>query len=1005
MIPEELNIKGFYSYQNEQRIFFDTLLQDGIFGIFGNVGSGKSSILEAMTLALYKETERLSKGDNRNYNLMNLKSNELKIDFVFRANNKRYKFQVTGKRNARNREKVESLKYAQFVYENNDWLSIEEDAQKILGLSYENFRRTIIIPQGKFQEFLTLGAKDRTDMMKELFSLHQFDLSEKTNKHFQNVNTNFQTIQGQLAEIGNPTQEELDSLERNLQKIESQIQNLQVKQNTLQTKIQEQESLQTSLQIIQNTEKKLQELNSQSEKIKSLEEELLEWDIYKEKFFEKHLTYKSTKEQISQVEEVLKDSQKKLTILKESEEKIRLEFEKKEKRMKQKEFYYQRRTEWIALKDLLASQVELKEKEKKLESTKQETSFLDKKILELKEELKTPKQNLLELREKQNQLTELLSRKAALTEKLANLKKYHELENEIQTLTKEFQMKRTQLEEKAKNLYHLARDVSLFEQNILEIKKEIQTLEKEIENFQVLSSLQILSKELQVGDVCPLCGETIQSKTHIEQNLQKQNETQNLKTKLENLKAIHEKLQLLQKESELEDKNYSTQIQNINLKLQNLEKNLPTKEEEAEFESLEPKIQVLQNSKAELLKLEKEVQKKEKAIEDLQQNLEKKRELYSKASSELSNLEGKIQNLRAQISQEVFDKGSQFSLKKIKQRIELQTSILDKIPEEYQKALETKNQFEKDFSNLENLIHVKSKEKETLSSDAQRLESELKNLFSENPKFHFDKLNELSTKNLNSSLLREQIQKHYQEIESCKSILKLEKEKISKIPNELENLDKMKLELQETLQNLNQSLKEKGSLETNIKQLRDSLARKKELEEKRNFLQNKLHRIETLKNLFKAQGFVNYISRIFLEDLCESANERFFVFTRNRLRLELSENGEIQIRDYMNDGNLRHIKTLSGGQMFQASLAMALALSDRIQKSAGVQENFFFLDEGFGSLDRESLEIVFETLKSLRKENRIVGLISHVEEMKSQIRKFLWVENHPENGSVVWQNG
>ena len=103
-------------------------------------------------------------------------------------------------------------------------------------------------------------------------------------------------------------------------------------------------------------------------------------------------------------------------------------------------------------------------------------------------------------------------------------------------------------------------------------------------------------------------------------------------------------------------------------------------------------------------------------------------------------------------------------------------------------------------------------------------------------------------------------------------------------------------------------------------------------------------------------------------------------------------------------GKVRSIKTLSGGQTFQAALSMALALADSIQHFTNPSQNFFFLDEGFGSLDKESLEVVFETLKSLRKENRIVGVISHVEEMQQEIDTHLRIINGEENGSRVFES-
>ena len=106
MIPKYLKIKGLYSYQEEAEINFERLEEAHIFGIFGRVGSGKSSILEAITFALYGEVSRMSSRDGRNYNLMNLKSNHLSIEFIFEAGLDTYRILVDAERNKKNFEKV-----------------------------------------------------------------------------------------------------------------------------------------------------------------------------------------------------------------------------------------------------------------------------------------------------------------------------------------------------------------------------------------------------------------------------------------------------------------------------------------------------------------------------------------------------------------------------------------------------------------------------------------------------------------------------------------------------------------------------------------------------------------------------------------------------------------------------------------------------------------------------------------------------------------------------------
>ena len=213
----------------------------------------------------------------------------------------------------------------------------------------------------------------------------------------------------------------------------------------------------------------------------------------------------------------------------------------------------------------------------------------------------------------------------------------------------------------------------------------------------------------------------------------------------------------------------------------------------------------------------------------------------------------------------------------------------------------------------------------------------------------------------------------------------------------LEEIDKLK-----TI--TNQKNQELGKLIELLKTLHKDLESQAALRKDLDAVNLRGENIKTMKSLFKASGFVNYISSVYLQNLCNAANDRFFQLTRQKLSLEITPENNFQVRDFMNGGKVRSVKTLSGGQTFQAALSLALALADNIQKITESNQNFFFLDEGFGSLDKESLSIVFDSLKSLRKENRIVGVISHVEEMQQEIDIHLRIENHEENGSRVFSS-
>jgi len=166
-------------------------------------------------------------------------------------------------------------------------------------------------------------------------------------------------------------------------------------------------------------------------------------------------------------------------------------------------------------------------------------------------------------------------------------------------------------------------------------------------------------------------------------------------------------------------------------------------------------------------------------------------------------------------------------------------------------------------------------------------------------------------------------------------------------------------------------------------------------------LQKRAENLKIMTNLFKGAGFVQYVSSIYLRQLCDQANIRFHRMTRNQLSLQLNENNDFEIIDYLNEGRSRSVKTLSGGQAFQVSLSLALALAESVQTNARADKNFFFIDEGFGTQDLESVNVVFETLTSLQKENRIVGIISHVEELKEKIPVSLNIRKDEERGSLI----
>ena len=153
-----------------------------------------------------------------------------------------------------------------------------------------------------------------------------------------------------------------------------------------------------------------------------------------------------------------------------------------------------------------------------------------------------------------------------------------------------------------------------------------------------------------------------------------------------------------------------------------------------------------------------------------------------------------------------------------------------------------------------------------------------------------------------------------------------------------------------------------------------------------------------------------YIQMTFFDRILQRANVRLLVMSGGQYELKRrreaennrSQSGlELDVIDHYN-GSQRSVKSLSGGESFKASLSLALGLSDEIQSAAGgIRLDTMFVDEGFGSLDEESLQQAIRALTGLTEGNRLVGIISHVAELKEKIDKQIVVTKDKSGGSRV----
>lgn len=223
-------------------------------------------------------------------------------------------------------------------------------------------------------------------------------------------------------------------------------------------------------------------------------------------------------------------------------------------------------------------------------------------------------------------------------------------------------------------------------------------------------------------------------------------------------------------------------------------------------------------------------------------------------------------------------------------------------------------------------------------------------------------------------------------------------DKLEKCERDKENIDKQ-------LENINFRLKTNEGIKNNIKKYADLL---KKAEEKYGSIKAVF---DTITGNISGKDKVRletYIQMTYFERIIIRANTRLMMMTGGQYELkrmneagnQKSQSGlELEVIDHYN-GTIRSVKTLSGGESFKASLALALGLSDEIQKNAGgIQIDTMFVDEGFGSLDEESLNQAISVLNNLTKGNRLVGIISHVGALKDRINRQIIVKKDRTGGS------
>lgn len=927
MIPLMLKFKGFFNYEDEAVVDFEYLNESKLFGIFGKTGSGKSTILNAVSYALFDKIDRLgSSGDE--YINTNTKEGYVELTFSILNDNKEYeKYRVYRDFRIKQNKKgeFETKKKAILLDGDGNVLcdkvkQVSKEIENITHLEAKNYDKVVCLQQGKFSSIFDLQPKDRTEFFVNIFNLENYDKVAKSIE--QEVKAN----ESNEKTLKNTLNEKLNSLYVSFSNEED------VKQSQFENEEFYEQYGEERQYNFTNLDKELKELKAKNEEnTKKILETTKELNIAKD-------SQEKNQKELTKNEKIVED----FRLLEKAEEELKSTQEQKEliKEEVEKANYSKKILEILpTYNEIVQDEKEKQQKEIQCETAKKEHNICK---TELKE---------------YGDFNELV---ALRTKEIEQIKtEFKSLENfEARFLQLDFNKKAKKYNEDIKKYDEEIITINNEKDRVLKIytktKDEITTLTEKLEEatkeLALLNERDNLAKyivKLQEDKVCPLCGST----TH--PNVVKALLEDEYKDKQVEIKRIEQSIEFskvaFQKDivsKYVVDKTYSDSF------YANFEITVSNKTHEASI-----------NKKTATDSLARLCEERDILVKEYDA-------VFSgiKGSEYKKVLEAKIQDKQKELSDK---KTKHDTLLKREKEIENQlTKFTERIRSLDETIKRNREKFDlfikengiQDFEVTIKTIYEKEKVEKILdknkiiSDNVLVLENRIKQLKNETKEYNFSELQ------VNIQKLKEIITKEKEIIAKCTQTQGGLKEKVRTFEVSFDSLNEKYNEYLEMV--------------------------------------NTNKRVNVLNSIIGKRKFVEKLISLRTSMLVKNANKELSSITHAKYELDFNEKNEFVVRENKNGKVLnRSIKTLSGGENFIFSLCLSLALSKELQKNKNKAE-FYFIDEGFGTLDDNMITEIFKVLTKVSSDVTI-GLISHTPLMRSLVQRKVLIDEPNEKGIVT----
>ena len=954
----KLKLKNLNSFRSAIEINFEESPLDAaaLVAITGPTGAGKTTLLDAICVALYGKTPRLSGTKNQHPKyLISQGETEGFAEVHFEVDRTRYRaiWSLAGGKSPK----------GQLFTDTGEPITtkVAEKIDKILGLDFGAFKRSVMLAQGEFAAFLKAGREERRNILEATAGIAIYDqLKETLNKRVSVLEAANDEVLSKLEGISpevSPEQLRVEEAEQG--KLEQGVATLQARNEQLDQEKAGEAQRKADFEALQVSERRENRLIHQqtliSEWRRADQTEILENEAFYSAMAALDRTAaERTKaeerddqrgKQLSQVLEQIQDIQ---TFLNENS----LPLDRQQRLRDAREFLVRRNEQEGQLKRETENRAEQEQKVARLEGRVRDLSeALEARLAEVDQAASAVEDAAadLEVREAGGTLRDWnVRREEAVI--LQSLAQSYEMESDGLT---ESEIQLDELDdqkiERGRQLRRLARDLAHREAVYKGAARHVENCEAELRSAFLSDSANQLRTHLHEGEPCPVCGATEHPAVG-GVDVETQGRLEAAEHALAEAKAVAQseqtrlqELQTRQAQIEQDLNNTEVQIEAHNVRMKALQNEMASRL--AEWQETYPDADV---STAWLTERVAEAEAARTAISEAKEAHTGASYALEIATQKLEACESNVENEKRALVE------AQEQLGRIKASAEDLRVDIAAIEESFWELLpDTFHGVAPDAAIA--LFEEKIEKVAEYQGELDRAEAALRLL-------------ETGIEADRSNLLDE--------------IARL-RERFTDNPFDPAAWEAIAAESDEAKANLGTEQERLGEQRARVAQLRDDLEKREALSDQQREAQRELDRWKTLQETIPSNKLRDFALEIMFRQMGSFANTQLRYLTSERYQLKVESIGDLSVVDRWNANEERPVETLSGGESFLTSLALALALSDLSRGHA--QLNSLFLDEGFGTLDADTLDIAIAALEGLRLQGRSIFLISHVQELTRRL--------------------